>query len=94
MNLGNVSAASLHSDKAYSQRAAKDYLDFIIDNLSQLDNIRNGAKYKEDARQLSKQEYPYTSPQLSYIDAIYEKVMKGFGLPSFSPTFKPKRRCV
>lgn len=94
MSLRQTSSISLHSDKEYAQRAAKDYMEFIMTNLKQLDNLKNGKKLKEDAISLSKVEGNYTDPQLSYIDVLYEKIMKGFGLPSFSATYKPKKRFI
>ena len=94
MSLGNINAGALHSDKESSQRLIKATMEFIMDNIEFLDNVRNGKKYREDAISLNKQDYPFTSNQLSYIDNIYEKVMKGMGFPSYQSTYKPKRRCV
>ena len=94
MRLGNTNSSPQHNDNPRSQRSARDYLEFIIKNLTELDNVRNGAKYKQDAIRLSVQRHNFTNKQLSYIDVIYEKVMKGMGLPSFQTTYKPQRRYV
>jgi hypothetical protein len=90
--LGNINSAPVHSDKAQSQRAAKDYLKFILVNLKQLDNLQNGKNYKEAALSLSQWKNEFTPKQLSFINVIYEKVMEGFGLPSFAVTFKPNKK--
>ena len=81
--LRKVNSSPQHSDKAQSERAARDYLRFIVANLKHLEKVRNGSKYKEAAISMSKQRDPLTDKQKSYIDIIYEKVMEGYGEESY-----------
>ena len=90
--LGRTTGHSQHSDKECSERGARTILSFILQNRKYLDKVRNGACHKEAAINMCKQKEKFSPKQLSYIDGIYEKTMKGMGLPSFSPTYKPKRK--
>lgn len=92
--LGKTTNHAMHNDNECSQRVARKSISFILQNLKYLDNVRNGSTYKERIISMAEQRENFTDKQLSYIDTIYEKVMKGFGLPSFSSTFKPKKKFV
>lgn len=90
--LNKINTCSQHSDKAYSERAAREYLAFILRNLHFLDNVKNGSKLKEAAINMSNQHAPFTNKQKSFIDSIYESVMAGAGYGSFKPTYKGNRK--
>lgn len=81
--LGKTTSSPQHSDKQSSERGARQYLAFIMQNLKYLDNVRNGSKLREAATSLNLQRDPFTDKQKSFIDGIYEEVMKGYGLPSY-----------
>jgi len=92
--LRNVSSSRWHNDSESAQRAAKEYLKFIMNNLHFLKKVKNSEKYISAAKSLNQQTSLFTPKQLSYIDVIYEKVMKGAGYPSFSATYKHKRKFI
>jgi len=82
------------NDSEQSERSAREQLKFINANESSLLRILNGKKYAMTAKEFSERTEPFTPNEKSYIDVIYEKTMKGLGLPSFSASFKPKRRSI
>lgn len=66
------------SDRDLAQRTAKTQLDFVTQNLSLLPE-----KHKFPAAnfsQMAKRGETFSPAQLSYIDGMYEKVMKKMGL--------------
>jgi len=91
---GKINSSPQHSDKECSERGAREYLKFINENKHFLKNVKNGSKYIQVVESLIEQRAPFTDKQKSYIDVIYEKTMKGYGMPSFERTYKPKKRRV
>lgn len=83
-----------HDDNPLAQRSAREYLQFILANGEYLLKVRGGKKYLADAKDIAAQVEDFTPNQLSYIDVLYEKTMKGWGEESFSATYRPKRRIV
>lgn len=93
LSLDRISSGrSQHNDRAGAQRRAKDYIKFIYQNRTFFDKLRNGSTYKQAAESMFKQHAPFTDKQLSYIDVLYEKVMKGAGFPAVENTYKHNNR--
>lgn len=91
MALDRVNTTRFMNDNDQAQRSARSQLDFIIANKESLYKVFNGHKKYESARFMSLIKEKYTPKQLSYIDSIYEDVMKGAGFGSFKATYKPRR---
>lgn len=89
MSLNRISSGKQqYNDREGAQRRARDYIKFIYQNRKFLDKLRNGSTYKSAAENLFVQHAPYTDKQLSYIDVLYEKTMKGAGFPAAETTYK------
>ena len=79
-----MSKSLFHDDTAQTNRAARQYLKFIFANKKYLLKRRNGKKHLEAMESISKVLNDNFSPkQKSYIDSVYEMVMKGLGFPSY-----------
>lgn len=91
MSLVKVNDVRFLNDNSQAQRTAREQLKFIIANGQYLLKVRGGENYHKTAKDFSNMKEKFTSPQLSYIDVIYEKTMKGLGYGSYSSTFKPKK---
>ena len=88
--------AGFASDKAVSQRGGIAQLKFID---TQFEAFKRKASQKDlsafyEFRNMYLTKQKFSDNQLSYIDGLYEKTMNGLGLPSFKPTFRPKKRYV
>lgn len=86
--------AGFASDKAVSQRGGIEQIKFID---SQFQAFKKAATDKDveafyQFRNMYLTKQKFSDNQLSYIDGLYEKTMNGLGLPSFKPTFRPKKR--
>lgn len=77
----NPAGARFDHGADVAQSSAKVQLEFIMANLGRLDPVKD-AKRITAARDFSKQTARFTPNQLSYIDGIYECVMKACGMPS------------
>ena len=83
---GSIMKNQYLDDTEQAQRASKQYLNFILSNKSALLKIRNGLKLYKIAEDMNSIQLELlTGKQMSYIDAIYEKTMKGLGYPSYTP---------
>ncbi|MEW6507208.1 MAG: hypothetical protein AB1432_05625 [Bacteroidota bacterium] len=91
MPLDRILDCKFINDNDQAQRSAREQLKFIVANKDKLNNVRNGNSYKIAAISLNRCKENFTPKQLSYIDNIYEKVMKGAGYESFSANYKPKK---
>lgn len=94
MTLDKTNTTRFANDKEQSERSAREQLKFILANQSALLKVMNGRKYLMSAEQMSESKEPLTDKQKSYVDVIYERVMKGLGLPSYSGSFKPKKKYI
>jgi len=94
MALTKTPDARFANDKEQSERSARAQLEFILANKASLMKIINGRKYAMTADELSSNKEKLTDNQKSYIDVIYEKVMKSLGLPYYTGTFKPRRNRI
>ncbi len=88
--------AGFASDKAISQRSGIAQLKFID---TQFTAFKSKATQKDlsafyEFRNMYLTEQKFSNNQLSYIDGLYEKTMKGLGLPSYQSTYRPKKRYV
>lgn len=94
MPLDKINTTRYHSDKAQAERAAREQLKIILEakNRKYFDKVRGGGKYLSAASSMAKQAEPFTPNQLSYIDAIMEKLWEGAGYDSFKATYKPDTR--
>lgn len=82
------------SNNAQAQRLAKDYLRFILQNISALRRFDRLGKKEKAAREftaLLEKGEDLTGPSLTYVDGIYEDTMKGLGLPSVERVSKWRR---
>jgi len=89
MGLVKVNDCRFLNDNSQAQRAAREQLKIITMNLSKLEKIRNAAKYIQAVQDFNATKINFTPKQLSFIDVIYEKTMKGAGFESFAVTYKP-----
>jgi len=79
-----MSKKNYHDDTAQTNRAAREYLSFILANMKFLLKHRNGQRHLEAILSISKTQNDKFSPkQKSYIDSVYEMTMKGLGFPSY-----------
>lgn len=92
MPLDRINTGKFHNDLAQAQRSAKAQLDFIINNQDKLLRVLNGKKYLMTALQFAECKEPLTPKQLSYIDVIYEKTMKGCGFQCATTSYKPNNK--
>lgn len=92
MPLDRINNTQFHNDRAQAERSGKAQLGFITQNHSALLKVRNGQELLKKIRNFQNQDFPLTDNQLSEIDRIYEKVMQGLGLPSYSGTYKPGKK--
>jgi len=83
-----------HDGRDTAERGAREQLKFIMANLESLRKADRKGNHERAARSMNAQKERLTPKQLSYIDDIYEKVMKGAGFGSFTPTYKPKRKLI
>lgn len=72
------------SDKDHAQNTAKEQLKIILANKEHLLKARDGKTLSFIAEDFSKSQEPFTPKQLSFIDSIYEKTMKGAGFEAYS----------
>lgn len=78
-------ADQLEIEAARAQRTAREQLKFILANMQALRLACGESSSQEKAaRSFIVSVKQFTPAQLSYIDGIYEKTMKGLGLPSAS----------
>lgn len=80
-----------------AQRSAEEKLKIIMSNLEHLEKVRKGKEYCEKARQFNDfvQKGIKLSPnQLSFVDGLYEKMMKGAGYESCNLHIDKKRRGI
>ena len=78
-----------------SIEAAKAQLEFAIQNIASLRRVDAGGNAEKAARSmlsLLKNGETLTPNQLAYCDGLYEKVMKGLGMPSVNVHSDVKRR--
>lgn len=84
------------SDEKQSLNTAKIQIEFIEANLPALkEHTRNAEKIINDFSSIKAELMSkgfITDKQRSYIDSMYEKVMKALGFGGFINTFKPRRR--
>lgn len=92
MPLDKINTTRYHSDVQQAQRSAREQLKFILANGDKLLQIMNGRKYLMTAEEFAAIKEDFTPKQLSYIDVIYEKTMRGVGFDSFTVTYKPMKR--
>ena len=92
MPLDKINKTVFHNDNPCAQRGAREYLKFILANKAALLKVKGGEDFYKAARNLSFIIEDLTPKQLSFIDVIYEKTMKGLGLESFSATYKPNNK--
>ncbi len=79
-----MSKRNFHDDTEQTNRAAREYLNFIFANSKHLLKRRNGLKHLKAMESISKVLNDNFSPkQKSYIDSVYEMVMKELGFPSY-----------
>jgi len=90
MPLDRLNNSKFMSDKGQAQRSAREQLKFIIANKDKLMRIINGKNLIISAESLNNYQDNFTPKQLSFIDSIYEKTMKGFGFESYQTTYRPK----
>ncbi|MBU0475281.1 MAG: hypothetical protein KKF62_14100 [Bacteroidetes bacterium] len=77
---------SLATQKSVAERSRSsvDYLKFIFANKYFLLKHKNGAKHFKAMEDIAKTENrKFTPKQLSYIDDVYEMVMRELGFPSY-----------
>ena len=82
------------SDKSVSLRGAIAKMEFITENIVALRQCRNGKKNVEtlgDLKSYYRHFRTLTDKQMSLVDCLYEKTMKGLGFESFEATYKPKK---
>lgn len=86
--------AGFASDKSLSQRGGIEQLKFIDSefNAFKIKASKKDLEAFEDFKMKVANNEQLSDKSLSYIDGMYEKTMKGLGLPSFKPTFRPKKR--
>mgnify|MGYP001132213578 CR=1 FL=1 len=78
-----------------AQRSAKAQLEVIMANLMHLEKVRNGSELCDKARQfneLVKKNIKLSPKQLSFVDSIYEKMMKGAGYENCTLHIDRKRK--
>ena len=90
--LRRINSGGFDKGMEQAQRSARANLDFILQNKKWLLKVRNGEKYFRDAQSISKQKEQFTPSQLSYIEGIYEKTMKGAGFESCDLHIDKKKR--
>ena len=90
--LDRINNTRFLNDNEQAQRAAKEQLKFIIANSQHLTKVRGGDNYLKTANDFMLMREKFTPNQLSLVDVIYEKTMKGLGFESFNSTFKPKKK--
>jgi hypothetical protein len=72
-------------EQARAMRTAKQQIEFIMHNIHYLKKVDKMGKYQTDAKHFQSmftRNEEFTPNQLNYIDGLYEKTMKGAGLPS------------
>ena len=78
-----------------AQKAAREQLGLICNNLDAFDSMKSGAKMKDAAISMRDQVNNggnLTANQMNYIDGIYEKVMQSRGFDSVPAHIDKKRR--
>jgi len=72
------------NDKEQAQRSSVEYLSFIFANQKSLLKRRNGEKHLKAMKDISGiPNNNFTPKQMSYIDSVYEMVMKELGFPAY-----------
>lgn len=72
-----------HSDAALAQRTTREKLKFVLDRLNHLREGSRSDRVVQDAKNISEEvgeKGTFTKGQMSYIERMYEYVMKGMGL--------------
>lgn len=85
------------NDTVRARNTAKIQIEFALDNLETLlinDKKKTNVKALISFIKMLINHEPFTKNQLSYIDGIYETVMKGYGLPSISLHIDKKRKGI
>lgn len=81
-----------------AQKTAQGQIEFVMANLASLRKVDKTGKHEKAAKQFNaiiKSGRKLTPNQLSYVDGIYEKTMKGAGFPSIGLKIDAKKRgCV
>jgi hypothetical protein len=78
-----------------AQRLAKDKIRFVNENLRYLRKGDRKGKHEKALRQftnMAERNERFSPNQLSYVDGLYEKTMKGAGLPSVGQKFDVRKR--
>lgn len=78
-----------------AQNTAKAQLEIILANIKHLGKVRNGYNLISKAREfnnLIQQNIKLSPKQLSFVDGIYEKMMKGAGYDSCTLHIDKKRK--
>ena len=81
------------SDKQRAHSNAKEYLDFIFKS-GKLSKIDKSGEVERAMRGILNDinSGNVTGPQLSYVDKVYERVMKAMGFPSIGTKHDPKKQ--
>ena len=91
MSLDRINTTKFLSDKDQSERSARAQLSFIFMHEADLIKGKNGEKLLRDAKDMAEC-FTLSDKQKSYIDSIYEKVMKALGFESYTSTFRPRKK--
>jgi len=79
-----MSKAQFHDDTDYSRRSSFAKLRFIYEHKELLLKRRNGAKHLAAMDNISAfPDKAFRPKQMSYIDDVYEMVMRELGFPSY-----------
>jgi len=79
-----MSARGFWDDTECCRRATLGYLKFVLENKVFLLKRRNGEKHYEAMENISRiPDHAFTPKQMSYVDCVYEMVMKQMGFPSY-----------
>jgi len=86
----------MSSDKEVSLRGASEKIKFINQNIYAFNELKGGGVRERTQFQSLKKTFNeenfLTPGQISLIDVLYEKMMKGLGFDSFSSTYKHNPR--
>ena len=92
--LSRADNARFHSDKEQSQRSAEQTIRLIYDKYEYFVRVASDKEVNAfiQFRTMIRNKEPFTDNQKSYIDVLYETLMKGMGFDYFRTTYKPKRK--